>query len=94
MFLSAVGHYDEDNHIVRGTQFYEIYRSDGVMSQKISLDTQFYIHEVNAFKDLVESEGFRVLNVYGDYSHGPFDKDKSPFMIWVLEGNDSLNKSV
>ena len=90
LFLSAIQHYDEDNHIVNGTQFYEIYRPDGFMSSKSFLDINFYLHEKDVFQELVESEGFRVIKLYGDYSYGTFDKDKSPFMIWILEDKVQL----
>jgi len=84
LFLSAVQHYDTANHIVRGTQFYEVYGTDGVMRSKSSVDIHFYLHEKAAFQELVQSEGFDVLSLYGDYSHGAFEEDTSPFMIWVL----------
>jgi hypothetical protein len=61
----------------RVAQFYDAYvKTD---------DVQFYLHEKDAFQHLVQSQGFEVLNLYGDYSYGPFQADESPFMIWVLE---------
>lgn len=91
LFLSAIQRYDKDNHIINGTQFFEIYGTDGAMIEKSFLDIHFYLHEKEAFQEFVQSEGFRVLNLYGDYSHGTFEKDKSPFMIWFLQDKNALN---
>jgi hypothetical protein len=54
------------------------------MHFKSFVDVAFYLHERDAFQELVESQGFEVLNLYGDYSHGAFDQDGSAFMVWVL----------
>jgi SAM-dependent methyltransferase len=94
LFLSAVQHYDAANHVVRGTQFYEVYDTDGVMRSKSFIDIHFCLHEKDAFQELVQSEGFEVLNLYGDYSHGVFEEDTSPFMIWVLGSNGAPNNCV
>jgi hypothetical protein len=69
---------------VRGTQFFEVYGADGSMRDKSFMNTCFYLHEKEAFHELVRSEGFAVLVLYGDYSRGAFEEDGSPFMIWVL----------
>ena len=58
------------------------------MLSKSFVDTRFYLHEKESLERLVQSEGFDILNPYGDYSHGGFEADKSPFMIWVL-GNSA-----
>jgi len=94
LFLSTVEQYDAADHIVRGTQFYEVYGTDGVMRSKLFADICFYLHEKEAFERLFQSEGFEVLNLYGDYSHGPFDGEKSPFMIWVLGNKGAPNNYV
>jgi SAM-dependent methyltransferase len=84
LFLSAIEHYYAVNHIVRGTQFYEVFDTDGVMHSKFFVDIHFYLHEEDAFQELVQSEGFEILSLYGDYSRRAFEEDRSPFMIWVL----------
>ena len=94
LFLSAFQHYDAANYIVKGTQFYEVYDTDGVMRSKSFVDIQFYLREKDAFQELVQSEGFGVLNLYGDYSHAAFEEDKSPFMIWVLGNKGAPNNYV
>jgi SAM-dependent methyltransferase len=94
LFLSAIQHYDAVCHLVRGTQFYEVYDTNGIMCSKSFLDVQFYLYEKDAFQELVESQGFEVLNLYGDYSYGPFQANESPFMIWVLGNKDAPNTFV
>ncbi len=88
LFLSAIQHYDAANQVVNGTQFYEAYDAFGEMESKSFADIQFYLHQKDEFEELVKSEGFSILDLYGDYSHSQFGKDKSPFMIWKL-GNAS-----
>ncbi len=84
LFLSAIEHYHPGDRVVRGTQFYEIYDREGHMVSKTCLDIQFYLHEVQLFRDLVQSAGFRVLQLHGDYRYAPFQEESSPFMIWIL----------
>ncbi len=91
LFVSAIQHHDAAHHLVRGTQFYEVYDAKGVMRSKSFVDVQFYLHKRNAFQQLVESQGFEVLNLYGDYSCGPFQADESPVMIWILGNKDVSN---
>jgi hypothetical protein len=83
--LSAIENYDTANCRVTGKQVYEIYDVNGLRLSKSSIDVQFYLHEKDYFEELVKSVGFNVSAIYGDYSHSPFDTDKSPFMIWVLK---------
>jgi hypothetical protein len=35
---------------------------------------------------LVPAAGFKVLHLWGDYSRGQFEPERSPFMIWELGG--------
>ncbi|UCG56378.1 MAG: class I SAM-dependent methyltransferase [Phycisphaerales bacterium] len=90
--LSAVEHYDVANHIVKGTQFYEVYDTDGTACFKDSVDVQFYLHEKDEFQELVQSEGLDTLNLHGDYSHSAFDENNSAFMIWIL-GKENAEQS-
>jgi SAM-dependent methyltransferase len=82
--LSAMENYDAANCRVTGKQVYKIYDVNGLRLSKSSIDIQFYLHEKDSFEELVKSVGFNVVEIYGDYSYSPFDTDKSPFMIWVL----------
>ena len=53
------------------------------MQCKSFLDIQFYLHQLSEFQKLAESQGFHPINLYGDYSYSEFQKETSPFMIWV-----------
>ena len=91
LFLSAVEHYDAATHIVRGTQFYEVYGADGVMRAKSFVDIRFCLHEKHPFQELVRTEGLAARNLYGDYSRAAFEENRSPFMIWVLRDEGAPN---
>lgn len=71
--------------IVRGTQYYDMYSRNKELLQHREVKLCFYLHTPELFGKLVEKEGFRVREVYGDYSCGPFKAEESAFMIWVLE---------
>ena len=86
--LSAVETYDADNHTVTARQFYEIYDHNGVIRSDIFVTIQFYLHHKKDFETLVRSEGFYILDLFGDYSYAPYDPDTSPFMIWILGKNE------
>lgn len=83
--LSTSERYDAATRLVTGKQVYEIFDVNGFRLSKISIDIQFHLHEKDSFEELVNSAGFDVVEIYGDYSHSPFDPNKSPFMIWVLK---------
>jgi len=84
LFLSSWENYDPDTHLVTGAQFYELYGGDGVMRSKRCVEIRFYLHSRETFERLVQSQGFRVAALYGDYERAPFQVETSPFMIWVL----------
>lgn len=58
LLLWSVEQYDRPHSLVKGTQFWEVYDRDRVMQHKSFLDVQFYLHQPEEFKDLVQSEGF------------------------------------
>ncbi len=84
LFLWSVEEYERENSLVKGTQFWEIYDQNGVMQRKSFVDIQFYLHQQEEFIELAQSHGFHLVNLYGDYSNSEFQRETSPFMIWVL----------
>ena len=84
LLLWSVEEYDRRNSLVKGTQFLEMYNSNGVMHHKSFVDIQFYLHQQEEFQKLTQSQGFRLVSLYGDYSYSEFQSESSPFMIWVL----------
>ncbi|MDJ0688179.1 MAG: class I SAM-dependent methyltransferase [Xenococcaceae cyanobacterium MO_188.B32] len=87
LFLWSVEEYDRQNSLVKGTQFWELYDSNKVIESKSFVDIQFYLHQQSEFQKLAQSHGFHLIHLYGDYSYAEFQKETSPFMIWVLEKN-------
>lgn len=76
--------YDPDTHIVSGLQIFKIHDEKSIMQSKIELKIQFYLHDKNEFEESVKSAGFKVIDLYGDYSSSKFAEKTSPFMIWIL----------
>ncbi|MEC4985309.1 MAG: class I SAM-dependent methyltransferase [Oscillatoria sp. PMC 1068.18] len=87
LFLWSIEQYNFDNHLVTGTQFYEVYDNQQMMGYKTFVDIQFYLHQQQEFAKLLHSEGFSVVNLYGDYAYSEFQAELSPFMIWNLAKN-------
>ena len=82
--LSSVENYDPVFKSVSGSQFYDVRRWDGSLLAGMTVDLHFCLHSHYDFQSLVEAAGFVPVHLYGDYSHGPFEPQTSPFMIWVL----------
>ncbi len=76
--------YDPDLKQVAGLQFFERYDDRGVMQWRRLLEIRFAVVEKEELEDLAREAGFEVESLYGDYSHGAFDPERSPFLIWVL----------
>lgn len=73
------------NPVVSRLQFFEFFDSDGRLLKKRLLQMKFAFIEQDAFEQMAQDAGFRVAQLYGNYDRAPFDPDKSPVMIWVLE---------
>jgi hypothetical protein len=43
------------------------------------------IYSRDEFEELVETSGFRIEAMYGDYDYSGFDPETSPSMIYVLQ---------
>ncbi|MFH1435711.1 MAG: class I SAM-dependent methyltransferase [Pseudomonadota bacterium] len=84
LVFSTIETYNEADRIVSGTQVYEIYGSSGRLESEMSCDLRFRLFSRGEFERLAASSGFEVERLYGDYEHGNFRQDESPFMIWVL----------
>ena len=71
--------------VVTRLQFFECFDGEGQLQQKRLLPMEFALVEREAFASMAEAAGFRVVELYGDYDGSPFDPERSPVMIWVLE---------
>lgn len=85
LMLWSVQQPQPDSPVVRAAQIYEIYDADGRMEEKRFLDVRFRLVEREEFQSLAGAAGFRVTALHGDYDRSPFDPERSPYMIWVLE---------
>lgn len=70
--------------VVRRTQFFELYGTDGRLAWKRLLPMEFELIEKDRFASMAKDAGFCVLDLYGDYDRNPFDESRSPVLIWVL----------
>ena len=85
LFLRISENYNPNIHIVNGLQIFEIRDNKGIIQSETVLKIQFFLHTRNNFEELVKSEGFKVIALYGDYSYAEFVENSSPFMIWILQ---------
>ncbi len=85
LILSYMEIYDPSTHLVKGAQFYEIFAPDGMMQSKRLVELEFFLHTKDSFEKLIDTQGFHILSLYGDYSRSEFLSDVSPFMIWVIK---------
>lgn len=70
-------------------QFFEFFGNDGQLRSKQLLPMEFDLIEKARFESMASEAGFRVVNLYGGYDRSPFDADRSPVMIWVLEKGET-----
>ncbi len=70
--------------IVDGCEFFEEYDAGGVLRSKWLLEIHYALISREEFEAMIESIGFRVVSLHGDYAGSDFS-ETSPFMIWTLE---------
>ncbi len=75
---------DRGNELVEVNEFFESYDGDGRLREKVWSSVTFHLLAKAAFEALIQSVGFEVVDLYGDYAKAPFDEQSSPFMIWAL----------
>jgi hypothetical protein len=76
-----------DGSLVQATQLYEWYDETGLLTGKRKLDVRFRLVSHDEFRAQIESAGFTVEALYGDYERASFDPTTSPVMIWCLRRN-------
>ncbi|MGE5396796.1 MAG: class I SAM-dependent DNA methyltransferase [Chitinophagales bacterium] len=85
LVLHSIEKQDQVNHLIKGTQFFEIYSEQGELELERRLDIKFSLIEQDIFEKMIENTGFTVMGLYGDYNMGDFNDETSPFMIYRLE---------
>jgi SAM-dependent methyltransferase len=87
--VSRVESYDPSSRLVSGAQTYEVYSGDGALTETQSIEIRFFVHDRAGFASLIQSQGFAVESLYGDYARSAYREEESPYMIWVLKkGNE------
>ncbi|GET31381.1 hypothetical protein PbJCM13498_02440 [Prolixibacter bellariivorans] len=84
MVLSYTNHYNEKENIVSGYQFYEIYNSENIMTEKRYLEINFKPIRLGSLREMISKTDMEITTIYGDYSYGKFDIQESDFMICKL----------
>ncbi len=85
LVVSSLLNYEVSSQTAHGIQLYELYDKQEALVEKKQLDVRFHLFTKDEFENLSLSTGFRVVELYGEYDHSPFDEATSPFMIWVLQ---------
>jgi SAM-dependent methyltransferase len=83
LVVSYYNQYDAKTKTINGMQFYEIYDANNIMIDKRFLDINFSLIAREAFEIMALNNGFRVKEVFGDYSFSPYT-ESSMFMNLVL----------
>lgn len=71
--------------VVERLQFFELYGADGILKWKRLQHQRFTLIEPDDLQAMAREAGFRIAELYGDYTRSPFDAEKSPVLIALLE---------
>jgi len=86
LVISYMNQYNPSDKIVTGFQFYEIYDEANTLTGKRFLEINFKPISDPELKDMIRDLELEITEVYGDYSHNPFDEETSDFMIYKMAG--------
>ncbi|MEA4975296.1 MAG: class I SAM-dependent methyltransferase [Paludibacter sp.] len=84
MILSYTNQYNQKEEIVSGYQFYEMYNTENIMTEKRYLEINFKPVQLDTLREMIAKTDMEITKIYGDYSFGEFDAQKSDFMICKL----------
>lgn len=87
LIISYMNQYNESDKIVTGLQFYEIYDSMNILIEKRYLEINFKPVADSELRSMIKAAGLEIVEMYGDYSYGRFDGEKSNFMIYKMTKN-------
>jgi SAM-dependent methyltransferase len=85
LVVSGFERRDPRTNVVSRTQFYEFFGEDGKLEMKRALEMRFCLIGPSEFEEIAADAGLRVDALYGDYDYAEFDREHSPFMIWMLK---------
>ena len=75
--------------VVTRLQFFEFFGNDGRLRSKQLLPMEFELVEKAHFESMARDAGFRAIDLHGGYDRSPFDENRSPVMIWILQKGDA-----
>lgn len=84
VIISYQNHYIMSKKLVTGYQFYEMYNSDNIMTEKRVLEINFKPIFDADFREILKATNLKIIDLYGDYNYGKFEEDTSNFMVYKL----------
>jgi len=70
--------------VVERYQYFELYDESGQLQSKRMLKMRFELINKNEFREMAESVGFKIQDLFGNYDRSGYAEETSPVMIWVL----------
>ena len=87
--VTATGSVDITTWIACSSQTYVRTGADDRVVEELTQDVRFALIGRKDFETMAVAEGFEIVSMYGDYDRSPFDRDRSPFMVWELRRQDA-----
>lgn len=81
VIISYMNQYNQDENIVTGFQFYEIFDSENILMEKRYLEINFKPISINELKSLISDTDLKITDIYGGYAYEDFDEETSDFII-------------
>jgi len=75
----------QDAQVVQAFEFFEQYDADGKLASKRLMELHFRLTPKDEFEEILQTTGFSIQALYGDYAYHEFAELKSPSLVWVLE---------
>ena len=87
--ITATGSVDISTWVACSSQTFVRSGADDRVLEELTQDVRFALIGRDEFEAMAVAEGFDLTALYGDYDRSPFDRDRSPFMLWELRRQDS-----
>jgi SAM-dependent methyltransferase len=77
--------FDDSGHFVNGIEFFEEYNASGILISKRLVEFSFSLISKEEFEEMAQSAGFKIKKLYGNYYLEEYNKENSPYLIWLLQ---------
>lgn len=84
LIVSYYNTYSQNENLISGTQYYEIYGQDNKLMEKRFMNICFSLITQDEIVGIAQEAGFKLETVYGDYQRGAFSPENSMFMNCVF----------